>query len=81
MPVGLVHEVLRARPKTAELAQRYDEFALRSFVEDNRSLVWCTGGAWQVLLTTLSSPGRLLCWVAAAPGATGAMLDSELLKV
>jgi hypothetical protein len=43
VPVVLVHEVLSSRPKTLELSQRYDEFALRSFVEDNRSLVWCTG--------------------------------------
>eukprot|EP00775_Hariotina_reticulata_P011699 gene11699-11843_t len=43
VPVVLVHEVLGTRPKTVQLAQRYDEFALRSFVEDNRSLVWCTG--------------------------------------
>eukprot|EP00879_Flechtneria_rotunda_P014450 GHRR01015099.1.p1 GENE.GHRR01015099.1~~GHRR01015099.1.p1 ORF type:complete len:471 (+),score=115.95 GHRR01015099.1:168-1580(+) len=43
VPVPLVHKVLSSQPATKELAQRYDTFALRSFVEDNRNLVWCTG--------------------------------------
>lgn len=43
VPVALVHEVLSTQPGTANLASRYDNYALRSFVEDNRSMVWCTG--------------------------------------
>lgn len=45
VPVGLVHGVLTSRPETKSLNQKYDTFALRSFVEENRALVWCTGGA------------------------------------
>ncbi|WIA08252.1 hypothetical protein OEZ85_007696 [Tetradesmus obliquus] len=43
VPVALVHEVLQLEPKTAELVPRYDNYALRSFVEDNRAMVWCVG--------------------------------------
>jgi hypothetical protein len=43
--VALVHEVLSLQPKTSELAKRYDNYALRSFVEDNRAMVWCVGEA------------------------------------
>jgi hypothetical protein len=43
VPVALVHEVLALQPKTAELVARYDNYALRSFVEDNRAMVWCVG--------------------------------------
>jgi hypothetical protein len=43
VPVALVHEVLSLQPKTSELAKRYDNYALRSFVEDNRAMVWCVG--------------------------------------
>jgi hypothetical protein len=45
VPVALVHEVLSLQPKTSELAKRYDNYALRSFVEDNRAMVWCVGEA------------------------------------
>jgi hypothetical protein len=43
VPVALVHEVLSLQPKTSELVKRYDNYALRSFVEDNRAMVWCVG--------------------------------------
>jgi hypothetical protein len=49
VPVSLVHDVLTSHPATANLALRYDAYAMRSFVEDNRALVWCTGA------TTMSS--------------------------
>lgn len=45
VPVALVHEVLSLQPKTSEMAKRYDNYALRSFVEDNRAMVWCVGEA------------------------------------
>lgn len=44
VPVALVQEVLKAKEGTADLLGRYNAFAMRSFVEDNRALVWCTGG-------------------------------------
>jgi hypothetical protein len=40
----LVQEVLAGKEGTEALLARYDAFAMRSFVEDNRALVWCTGG-------------------------------------
>lgn len=48
VPVALVQEVLQARggEGSADLQSKYDRFAMRSFVEDNRALVWCTGGWW-----------------------------------
>jgi hypothetical protein len=45
VPVALVQEVLRGKEGTDVLLARYEAFAMRSFVEDNRALVWCTGGA------------------------------------
>lgn len=43
VPVALVQEVLQARESATDLQAKYDAFAMRSFVEDNRALVWCTG--------------------------------------
>jgi hypothetical protein len=45
VPVGLVQEVLQVRggEGSSDLQSKYDRFAMRSFVEDNRALVWCTG--------------------------------------
>lgn len=43
VPVALVRDVLSNRPDTAPLNQKYDNFAMRSFIEENRALVWCTG--------------------------------------
>jgi hypothetical protein len=45
VPVALVQEVLQAKEGPADLQAKYDAFAMRSFVEDNRALVWCTGAA------------------------------------
>ena len=43
MPVSLINEVL-TKPDDRV---KYETFALRSFVEDNRKMSWCTGeGAW-----------------------------------
>lgn len=58
VPVSLIHEVLRSQPGTADMAARYDAFALRSFVEDNRALVWCTGEAAAALARCLLAASR-----------------------
>ena len=43
MPVSLINEVL-TKPDDRV---KYETFALRSFVEDNRKMSWCTGeGGW-----------------------------------
>jgi hypothetical protein len=51
VPVALVQEVLKAQEGTADLLFKYDRFAMRSFVEDNRALVWCTGNSTPQLLS------------------------------
>lgn len=47
VPVALVQEVFKAQEGTADMLAKYDRFAMRSFVEDNRALVWCTGNTTQ----------------------------------
>lgn len=38
VPSAIVHELL-----SPEEAARYDKYSLRSYVEDNRAMSWCTG--------------------------------------
>jgi hypothetical protein len=68
VPVTLVQEVLKAQEGTTDLLSKYDRFAMRSFVEDNRALVWCTGNGTQQLSSmqqqwcTLASGHWLVGW-------------------
>lgn len=67
VPVALVQEVLRAREGgggTADLQAKYDAFAMRSFVEDNRALVWCTGRGVCRVGCVIGRVGcaEVLCW-------------------
>lgn len=39
VPVEIVHKVC-----AKEMVAKYEEFALRSFIDDNRKVSWCTGG-------------------------------------
>jgi hypothetical protein len=69
VPVALVQEVLQAKEGPADLQAKYDAFAMRSFVEDNRALVWCTGAAGGHSTAWISLLG--IVWYRPAAGGLG----------
>ena len=67
MPAALVRELLPAPD-----AAKYDAFALRSFVEDNRAMSWCTGADCDAAVQCLAerAPGEALDVLCGCCGAT-----------